>query len=653
MKVLTKSRFKLGLECPNKLYFTRKKEYADTKNDDSFLKSLAQGGFQVEEYARMHYQGGVLIEDNDGDYQFLWDKTQELLKQENVIIYEAAFLYQNLFIRVDILKKNGDKIELIEVKSKSWSEDDDSFLNTKKTIRTDWHPYLFDVAFQKYVIQMCFPQWNINSYMTLANKKERATIDGLNQLFIIQKLSNSRTAIKNLANDFKETGASVLIKKDISEIVENIIDGRHKCLEGITFEEARTLFEKNYITNYFSGWNVSFSVCKKCEFKASTIQKAVGLNSGFEKCFSELLGWTDKDFEKSNIFNVWDLRCGSDLFNQSIYFKDQLSESLIKVKPEPNKISRTERQWLQIEKERNLDNSPYYLKNDLKKILDSFKFPLHFIDFETTTVALPFNIGRRPYEQIAFQFSHHTYSDNGLIMHQTEYINTEKGKFPNFDFVRNLEKALLNDDGTILRYSHHENSILNEIRSQLIESLEPDTDELVKFIESITHKKNKEKSFVRKGDRDMVDLCEIIKNYYFNPRTFGSNSIKDVLPAILNSSNYLQGKYSNSIVEIGLNSKNFPTNHIWLKIANGEIQNPYKQLPPLFNDWSAEELENTLTEIMEINDGGAALIAYGRLQYTDMSEKESKSIQEALLKYCELDTLAMIMIYEHLTEITK
>jgi hypothetical protein len=31
MKLLTKSRFKLGLECPNKLYYTSKKEYANQK----------------------------------------------------------------------------------------------------------------------------------------------------------------------------------------------------------------------------------------------------------------------------------------------------------------------------------------------------------------------------------------------------------------------------------------------------------------------------------------------------------------------------------------------------------------------------------------------------------------------------------------------
>jgi hypothetical protein len=46
MRVLTKSRFKLGLECPNKLYYTSKKEYANKKQEDPFLgiKNKAWGG---------------------------------------------------------------------------------------------------------------------------------------------------------------------------------------------------------------------------------------------------------------------------------------------------------------------------------------------------------------------------------------------------------------------------------------------------------------------------------------------------------------------------------------------------------------------------------------------------------------------------------
>ena len=55
-----------------------------------------------------------------------------------------------------------------------------------------------------------------------------------------------------------------------------------------------------------------------------------------------------------------------------------------------------------------------------------------------------------------------------------------------------------------------------------------------------------------------------------------------------------------------------------------------------------------MSNIDNIDDGGAALTAYGKIQYTDMTEKEREDIAEALKRYCELDTLAMVMIYEHL-----
>ena len=77
MRVLSKSRFKLGLECPNKLYYTDKEEYANNKVEDAFLEALAQGGFQVEELARMHYPDGVLIEGNNWDYEYLHEQTQK------------------------------------------------------------------------------------------------------------------------------------------------------------------------------------------------------------------------------------------------------------------------------------------------------------------------------------------------------------------------------------------------------------------------------------------------------------------------------------------------------------------------------------------------------------------------------------------------
>ncbi|MEY2923106.1 MAG: hypothetical protein RL108_1732 [Bacteroidota bacterium] len=60
---------------------------------------------------------------------------------------------------------------------------------------------------------------------------------------------------------------------------------------------------------------------------------------------------------------------------------------------------------------------------------------------------------------------------------------------------------------------------------------------------------------------------------------------------------------------------------------------------------------STDTFLLALANGGIALTAYAKLQYQDMTDKERDEITGGLLKYCELDTLAMVMIYEHFKEI--
>lgn len=105
MRYLTKSRFKLGLEYPNKLYFTNNDLYANQKSEDPFMKALAEGGFQVEELARLQYPNGIFIDTENFEYEKAVELTNEALKQENVIIYEAAFMVDGYFIRTDVLEK--------------------------------------------------------------------------------------------------------------------------------------------------------------------------------------------------------------------------------------------------------------------------------------------------------------------------------------------------------------------------------------------------------------------------------------------------------------------------------------------------------------------------------------------------------------------
>lgn len=653
MRLLSKSRFKLGLECPNKLYYTGKKEYPNKKSSDPFLQALAQGGFQVEELARLHYPGGKLIEDNDWDYELLWNQTQELLQQENVTIFEAAFMIDGLFVRTDILVKTGNEIQLIEVKSKSFDPADEYiFIGKQGGVVSKWKPYLFDIAFQKHVMQACFPNWKIKSSIMMADKSKTASIDGLNQLFRITNKESGRTGIIKKVKSLSETGESILGVKDVTDIVSQIEEDKFKYYENLGFYEAIELFQAKYSSDEYINWPTSYSACRKCEFRYSTEELKSGEKSGFKECFETQHKWLEGDFKRPNTFDIYDFRRGQKLLDRGVIFKENLSPEDIGLKEDPNKLTTSHRQWLQIEKEVNNDKSIFTDISGLREEMESWTFPLHFIDFETSTVALPFYKGMRPYEQVAFQFSHHVYEANGQIVHADQYINGKAGFFPNFEFIRELKSCLEKDQGTIFRYADHENSILNAIYIQLQNSQEEDRVELIEFIQSISHSK-KDSSVKWKGERDMVDLWDLEKRFYYNPLTKGSNSIKDVLPAALASSNFLQDKYSQSLDTIGVSSMNFQKNHVWITKDGDHIANPYKNLPALYENWTDQEIEEVLSEMEEIHDGGAALTAYARLQYTDMKENEIDELTNALLKYCELDTLAMVMVYEHFKEITK
>ena len=646
-RYLTKSRFKLALDCPNKLYYTRKKEYANQQEEDTFLQSLAEGGFQVEELARLHYPGGVLISGNDGDYDLLVDQTNKLLAKKDVIIYEAAFKFKNLFIRTDILVKKGSNIQLIEVKAKSFDSDNPNFLGRKETISSGWRSYLYDLAFQKHVILQCFPNWNVKAFLMLADKTKNASIDGLNQLFRITGKSENRTGIQMPDGlTLKDTGDSVLGLAPMDDILEMIYKGEDKVYDLDFFELIKLFsehYEKDKKINHPVGWH-----CKGCEF-SKTKDDSASLKSGYEECWKEQKGWTDKHFAKPTTFEVWNFARGKKLLEeQGKIFLEELTEDDLDVEVEAKTITTSERRWIQIEKAVSGDNTAHVEKDGLREEMSKWKFPLNFIDFETSGVALPFTKGMRPYEQVAFQFSHHILHKDGRIEHAGEFISHTPGEFPNFLFIRALKMSLEVNQGFIFRYATHENTILNAIRSQLVNSKEKDKDDLIEFIQSIAVPTNSGTATWETPERNMIDLLQVVKSYYYHPKMKGGNGIKFVLPAILEGSTFLKNKYTKKISELNLTSKNFPTTHVWLNYEDGGVVNPYKTLPPLFDDWTEEEIENSISELNGIQDGGGALTAYAKLQYQIMGDPERDKIVSGLLKYCELDTLAMVMLYEAL-----
>jgi hypothetical protein len=444
----------------------------------------------------------------------------------------------------------------------------------------------------------------------------------------------------------KELGEKILISHDVSEAIQIIFENRELSRKGesvLSFQDEIATLADYYVTDKKFEPTVSKG-CKKCEFRTDE----QGLKSGFAECWASKL--KKDEVHKPLVFDIWDMRTADPLIDAGTILMKDVEKSDLKIKTSTDKsgMSRTERQWMQVDYHRRSDSSSFFDAEGLAAEADEFIYPLHFIDFETSRVAIPFHNGMKPYEQIAFQFSHHLVHEDGRVEHKGQFISCAPGEFPNFNFIRALKTELEGDSGTIFRYSHHENSVLCDIHRQLAASKEADRDELMAFIETITACDEWE------GDRSMIDLCDLYKRYHYNPATNGSNSLKFVLPAILDESTFLQKKYSLPIYGgvDGIVSLNFKSK-VWLQKADDRsVLDPYKQLAPIFEKYDTDSLDRLMGD-NELKNGGAAMTAYLYLQYVEMGEIERKQITDALLRYCELDTLAMVMIYEHWMDLIK
>lgn len=642
-RYLTKSRFKLAVECPRKLFYTGKEAiYRDAMAEDSFLEMLAEGGYQVGALAKLRYPDGIEIRETD--HAAAETATQALLARDRVVLFEPAIRVGNLFVRIDILLKNGNNLELIEVKAKSFNSQNPELFGARGGIRSDMLPYFQDAAFQTWVLQQAFPEAHIKTYLMMPDKAQIAPVGGINQMFRILPDHDVETTIPP-GVDGKAPAELLLAKVDVSPSVDEILASPLAFPGGpLPFADAAHLWAKHY-ANDDPVAPVIGAHCGGCQFDAPTDSE---LASGFRKCWKETLGWNDSDFAAGTVLDLYNCRKKQKLIDQGVFKLSQVhKEDLGDFDEEPGSdgLLIKQRQWMQVAGLPDEDRDRgYYLNATLvRNAMAEWRFPYHFIDFETAAVALPFHAGMRPYQSVAFQFSHHVMDANGEVRHVGHFLCAEPGVFPNYTFARALMRELDGDDGTVFMWSHHENTILNAIARQLTEDNSPpdDREELMHFLGSLT----------KGGDRAMVDLCDIAGKAYFHPDTKGSSSIKKVLPAILKGSDELKAKYSRQVYGApnGMPSLNFacPEGFAWIDVgSDGTVSDPYNRLKAMARDMLPAGIDERAADDSIIAEGGAAATAYSRLQFEQMDTLTRDRIKSALLRYCELDTLAMAMVVE-------
>ena len=626
MPLLTKSRYRQGCECPTKIFYKANRAYHNKKSDDSFLRALAAGGFQVGELAR-HMIPGVLI-DTPNTPQALAE-TARNLAQADIVLHEAAFQSGDFLVRTDILVKKGKTMELIEVKSKSFDHKESMSLESGLPNAT-WAPYIHDIAFQTMVVRVAQPSWEVTPFLMLPNKSATAPVDGINGLFRCRRVGNNYDVSVTGPIPPEVLTSNLLVKKDVSALVQKVLGHKY---DGLSFEDRA----RYWATELAAGRKISSPLkaakCARCEFRADAALRATGKLSGFHECWRDATGLPDDELDGPLVLDIWKSRNKQKLIAAGTYrLRDvdpdtNIPDSKPKNPPTPGRTV-AERQRIQIRAVRDENSTnPDVDHSGLRTALAGLKFPLHFIDFETTRAALPFRRGEHPYGNVAFQFSHHQIDPDGTIRHAHDWICLDRGIQPNESFARALREAIGNDSGTVLHYARHERTVLGDIVKQL--DATPSTPErqgLVSWLNSLMANR-------------MVDMLEILVRHYYHPATDGSNSLKAVLPAILSTSPFLIEKYSGPAYGTQEMKSSHFSNFVWLPPGTTD---PYTLLTPMENTSGDEDA----TETDGVTNGGEAMVAYAKCQFTDITDAEVEVIRKDLLKYCELDTLAMVMLWE-------
>jgi len=152
----------------------------------------------------------------------------------------------------------------------------------------------------------------------------------------------------------------------------------------------------------------------------------------------------------------------------------------------------------------------------IKQELDTINYPLHFLDYETISLAVPIFEGYCPFEHIVFQYSLDVVDESGAEPIHYEYIsidNIDPGPY----LLESLTSQIRKEGTILVWYKPFESG-----QNQAMASRYPD------FYD-----------FLHNMNQRLYDLMEIFrKGMFIHPEFLGSSSLKKVLPALAPDINY-------------------------------------------------------------------------------------------------------------------
>ncbi len=609
-RTLSKSDYALARNCEMKLHW-RENGLPDSRATNQYLQLLADGGFMVEALARAMYAGGTLLDSGSATRDA--QHTRALLQAENVTLFQATFLAGRRHVRTDIIEKRGNVVRLIEVKAKSF--DGAAHAESLRTggpgvfraktkgraILADWIAKFEDLTYQVLVLERALPGVTVEPWLLMVDKSKRSALDNVPSLFALIRRERAEQPTGLLSAEFLGTDEElqqldILTEVDASDEVATL---------RAHVDAAATHFESLLDAPREALAPVLGPHCADCEFRTEPFAE-----SGFARCWGPLAAIAPHALELYRVSSVKEsdgtplvtslARAGkASLFDIP---EDRL------IKKDGTIGAQAERQLRQLRHSRSNDQ---WVSAALRDTLGALSYPMHFIDFEVSRLALPYHANMRPYGQVVFQWSCHTVDAPGATPRHTEWLNSNH-EWPNITFSQTLRDVIGAHD-TVMAWSPFEAGRLSELAKEHAHFAAYDP-ALVSWVEGLNTTR-------------IFDLHKCAVEDFYHPGMRGRTSIKVILDALWTSDVAMRNQYAT-----------------WTGTVVSAEQDPYKALPALVIAGVSQD----------VREGTGAMRAYEAMMY-GVERTEAEAIGQwrtLLLQYCKLDTLSMVLVFEYWRRVT-
>ncbi|HOU41486.1 MAG TPA: DUF2779 domain-containing protein [Promineifilum sp.] len=605
-RYLTKSDFKVAQTCPTKLYY-RKLGYPTREDGDEYLQALAEGGYLIEALARALFPDGRWVGYRDDVESAVWD-TMTALAADPTTLFEATFVSGARMARADILLKRGRTLELIEIKSCGFDRQaNDAQLaagqrnlfyspRSPDGLKAAWRPYIEDAAFQVSILQDVFPDMDIVPYLLMPDTSRPCSIDGLHHRFTLRSVAGYLDAGQRPAADYNGDARELhrglfLTRVDVSQEVSRVLPAVRQAAEGYVADLLPALRRRP---------GTLAVGCRQCEYRVSE-----GDQRGFHECWGAL---GDAQPHILDLYHISNLSGRQKPLANELIAAGRVSlfdipeQRLVRSDGALGEVAQRQRRQIAAARQNR-----EWQAEELAALLAALPYPHYFLDFETCTPAVPRYRGMRPFEVIAYQWACQTVTAPDAPPRHSEWLQPTD-TYPNSAFAASLRRQL-GDEGAILVWGSHEKTVLKTIQRQMDERGETDTEVYAWLGRTL-------------ADDRLVDMCQLTLRHYIHPRMGGSTSLKQVADAVWQS---------DAAVRARLPQYAQATDDGWAS--------PYAALPPLLVGKRS----------VSVSEGTGAMLAY----FSMMERAAAGATLEAgqwrrlLLQYCQLDTLAMVMVWWH------